>query len=80
VVFYYLIGKADFPYENLSLNPVLFRALIEGWIFTSVLSIFWVFVWALLSEKLNEVLNGVSFLRHNRDDHDITIFMIALTF
>jgi len=60
VVFYYLIGKADFPYENLSLNPVLFRALIEGWIFISVLSIF-VFVWALLSEKLNEVLNGVSF-------------------
>jgi len=60
MVFYYLIGKANFPYENLFLNPVLFRALIEGWIFISVLFVF-IFVWVLLSKKLNEIVNEVSF-------------------
>jgi len=58
--FYYLIGKANFPYENLFLNQVLFRALIEGWIFISVLFVF-IFVWVLLSKKLNEIVNEVSF-------------------
>jgi len=59
MIFYYLVGKANFPYENLFQNPKLFQMLIEGWIFISAIFLI-IFLYVFLSKKANEVMSEVS--------------------
>jgi len=59
MIFYYLVGEANFPYESLFRNPMLFQALIEGWIFFSAIFLA-LFLYVFLSKRANQVMREVS--------------------